>query len=130
MIIGIGTDLFYIPRMEKMYLRVGDKAIKKLFTDQEIEFCNKRVKKFESFAKIFCAKESIIKAISDVKGMRWHDIEIFHNMDGKPIVELYGKATQIIKTKIPKNHMFKIDISITDEPPYAQSFAILWCFLK
>lgn len=124
MIAGIGVDLLDIRRLEKVILRQGDRFLKKIYTEQEREFCEKRIKSIESFAKIFSIKEAIIKAISNVSGVFWHDIEVFHNENGKPFVRLKNSALKNLLIKI-KDKSFAVEVSVSDEIPYVCAFAII-----
>ena len=124
MIIGIGVDILDIKRIERLYHKFGDKFTTKIFTKQEIEFCKKRTRYLESLAKMFSIKEAVIKAISDVSGVFWHDIEVFHDKNGKPFIGLSGKALDNVKIKTQGND-FNFEVSVSDEIPLVCAFAIL-----
>lgn len=120
MIIGTGVDILDIRRIEGIIFRQGQRFIQKIYTLQEQNFCRRRLRKTESFAKIFAVKEAVIKAISDVSGIFWKDIEVFHDINGKPFVKLRNAALSKFK-----NQSFSIEISVSDEPPYVCAFAII-----
>ena len=122
MIIGTGVDILDYRRIERLYDKFADKFTKKIFTTQEIEFCQKRRLFIQSIAKMFSIKEAVIKAISNVSGIFWHDIEIFHDKNGKPFIKLSGKALEKVQLKADA---FNIEVSVSDEPPYICAFVIL-----
>ncbi|MDR0553004.1 MAG: holo-ACP synthase [Holosporales bacterium] len=120
MIIGVGTDIVDIRRIAAAIGRHGDRFLERIFTRSEINFCRSRLLSIESFAKIFAAKEAIIKAISYTNGMTWHDIEVLHEKNGRPYAVLAGAALRNIRS-----NDFHINISISDEKNYAIAFAII-----
>jgi holo-[acyl-carrier protein] synthase len=123
MILGAGIDILDVRRIDRLVSKFGAHFENKIFTSDEIEFCRRREKCVESLAKMFALKEAVIKAISDVSGVRWHNIEVFHNDLGKPVIELSGQAlAKILKKAIN----FQIDASTSDEPPFVAAFAIIW----
>lgn len=127
MILGIGTDLVFCPRFETIFERTGYRFFERIFTEKERFHCDKRTKRFESYGKIFAAKEATLKALSRNAGVRWKDIEVTHDDVGKPHILLYGCAKKRLDELHPIGYAARIEVSITDEPPYAQAFVILWC---
>ncbi|MDR0630767.1 MAG: holo-ACP synthase [Holosporales bacterium] len=121
MIIGIGIDILDIRRVEKLFVKFSERFENKIFTKDEIKFAQKHSKYIEALAKIFSLKESVIKAISDVSGVAWHDIEILHETP-KPTVKLSGLAIKKILAKSPN---FNIHASVSDDPPYVTSLIII-----
>ncbi len=89
-IIGIGTDIIEIERIESSIKEHGDKFLSRLFTDQEIAYCKKHKHAVKHFAGRFAAKEAIAKAIGSGfgKSLSWKDIEILPDENGKPIVTM------------------------------------------
>lgn len=87
-LIGIGTDIVEISRIEKSIEQFGDKFLDKLFTEKEIAYCNQFKDKEKRFAGRFAAKEAIAKALGKGFGkqVRWQDIEILPDSMGKPVV--------------------------------------------
>lgn len=122
MIIGIGVDILDIKRIQHLFQKFENQFEQKFFTSQEIKFCKKRKTVVESFAKMFSIKEAVIKAISDASGIFWHDIEIFHDDNGKPYVKLAGNA---LKNLSKKSENFNIEVSVSDEPPYVTAFVVI-----
>ncbi|MBY0461984.1 MAG: holo-ACP synthase [Alphaproteobacteria bacterium] len=125
MIIGVGTDLVDCRRLEKAMNRNGQRFLDRVFTGPEQKRCNERLQKIQSFGKIYAAKEATLKAIGNVAGIHWKEIEINHLPNGKPIVNLAGQALVNFNELLGENELGKIDISLTDEPPYAQAFVII-----
>jgi holo-[acyl-carrier protein] synthase len=123
MIYGIGVDLVHIGRMENVLERWEKRFINRIFTLEEITFCNKRAAPASSFAMRFAAKEAFSKAIGLGMrgGIRWRDIEVFHFPGGRPGLRLHGKASQICQEKkIVASHL-----SLTDESDYGVAMVVL-----
>ena len=117
--IGIGSDLLDIRRIEKTISRFGDRFKNKIFTKNEINKCEKRLNKFECYAKRFAAKEAVMKSLG--KGWRqlsWKDIEI--SGGGKPEVILYGKAKELASELNIEN----VHVSLSHEEDKAIAFTI------
>jgi len=125
MIIGVGTDLLDCRRLEKAVNRNGQRFLDRVFTELEQKRCNERLQKIQSFGKIYAAKEATLKAIGNVSGIHWREIEINHLPNGKPVVNLAGQALVNFNGLLEENQLGKINVSITDEPPYAQAFVII-----
>jgi len=122
-IYGIGIDIIRISRIKKAIERWEDRFLKKVFTEEEIDFCKNRPKPINAFALRFAAKEAFSKAIGlgMRKGIRWKDIEVFHYPTGKPALRLYGKSLQLCK----ENQIDRIHISLSDEGDYGIAFVVL-----
>jgi holo-[acyl-carrier protein] synthase len=129
MIIGIGTDIINIQRIEKAINNFGDKFLQKIFTEQEINRCKPLKNSSNSFAKIFAGKEAIVKAIGFTEGISWQDIEIFKDNNGKPYFKLYKKALENLKS-ISGVEKFDFHLSLSDDYPQALAFAIISCNAK
>ncbi len=94
MILGIGTDILEIARIEKSIL--NDDFLNKVFTEKEINFAKNKARSSEIFAGTFCAKEAISKAFGrGIRGFNFTDIEVLRDELGKPYYVLYGKAKEI-----------------------------------
>ncbi|MDV4152501.1 holo-ACP synthase [Clostridium sp. AL.422] len=118
MVIGIGTDIIEIERIERA---INNKNfLRKLFTENEIEMFNKRNMRSEVIAGNFAAKEAISKALgTGVRGFSLIDIEVLRDDFGKPIVYLNSTIDDIINKK------YKINVSISHNRTSAIAFAIL-----
>ena len=84
----IGVDIIEIGRIEKAITRWGERFLKRIYTEKEIELCRNRI---ASLAAHFAAKEAAMKALG-TKGMRWRDVEILSSSSGQPVVYLRGEA--------------------------------------
>jgi holo-[acyl-carrier protein] synthase len=121
-IIGVGIDILRIPRVSHLISRFPIRFRAKIFTEDEVEFCDSRSDYASSFAKMFALKEATIKAISDTDGIRWRDMEITHDSNGKPIVALNGGA---LRNVLKKAREFSVSASVSDEREYASAFVII-----
>lgn len=110
--IKTGIDIIEVDRIKENVEKFGDKFLKRVYTEKEIEYCDgKNVQKIQSFAGRFAAKEAVFKAISecieDKYKIEWKDIEILNNDNGKPRVFLNGNLKKI------KLKQLEIDVSIS-----------------
>ncbi len=107
MIYGIGTDIIEVARIGKIMQRdIGFRE--KVFTAGEIAYCETRKFKYENYAARFSAKEAFMKAIGTGWrfGIRFADIEVYHDEFGKPLIRLYGKAEELCRNEgISKIHV-------------------------
>ncbi len=127
MIIGIGSDLIDIRRIERTLDRFGDRFIERCFTDVEQAKSNRRRLRAASYAKRFAAKEACSKALGTGfrRGVFWRDMGVVNLPSGKPTMALTGGAAKRLEELTPPGHGARIDLSITDEPPLAQVFVII-----
>ena len=127
MILGIGNDLVDCRRIEQTVNRFGSRFIDRVFTHQEQMRMNQRSHRIAGYAKLFAMKEAILKALGTglANGILWHDIEIFREIKSAPRAELSGAAQETVKKQTPPGHTAHIHISVSDEWPYAQAFAII-----
>jgi holo-[acyl-carrier protein] synthase len=127
MILGVGNDLVDCRRIEQAVNRFGSRFIDRVFTHQEQTRMNQRSHHIAGYAKLFAMKEAILKALGTglTNGIVWHDIEIFREIKGAPRAELSGAAQEILKKQTPPGHTAHVHVSVSDEWPYAQAFAII-----
>lgn len=127
MILGIGNDLVDCRRIEKTLKRFGSSFVTRVFTPQEQNRINQRFHQAAGYAKLFAMKEAILKALGTglTNGIVWHDVEIFREFKGPPRVELSGRAEKVLKDHTPEGYIAHVHISVSDEWPYAQAFAII-----
>ena len=127
MIVGIGNDLINIRRIERTFDRFGDRFINRIFTYVEQEKSERRANRIESYAKRFAAKEACSKALGTGfrKGVYWRDIGVLNLKGGKPTMVLTGGAAKRLTEITPKGMTVQIDISMTDEPPFAEAVVII-----
>ena len=125
-IFGIGTDIVNIKRMQKI-LRIKNNNFKKrIFSKNEIIYCEKKKYPSSFYAKRFAAKEALSKALGTGirKGINFKDIEIINNNYGKPTIKLRGSTANFLKKKI-KNKKYSIYLSLSDDIPWAQATVIV-----
>lgn len=127
MIIGLGSDLIDIRRIEKTLDRFGDRFIERCFTDVERQRSERRRQRAASYAKRFAAKEACAKALGTGfrRGVFWRDMGVVNLTGGKPTMHLTGGARLRLDELLPDGHGAQIDVSITDEPPIAQVIVII-----
>ncbi|MBE85271.1 MAG: holo-[acyl-carrier-protein] synthase [Gemmatimonadetes bacterium] len=94
MIIGLGTDIVEIVRIGEMIDRHGESFLNRIYTEEEIRYCQKRKHCNEAFAGRWAAKEAIMKVLGTgfVRGIGWQDIEVLAEKNGKPYVKMQGGA--------------------------------------
>ena len=125
-IFGIGTDIINIKRINNSIKKSGHNFKKKIFSDREIKYCEKKRNPSAFYAKRFAAKEAFTKALGTGigKGISLKDIEIFNDASGKPNIKLKGTANNFLKKKIKKNK-YNIYLSLSDDEPWAQATVII-----
>ena len=127
MILGIGSDITDIRRIEKVIERHGERFLARIFTDTERARAERRAKSVETYAKRFAAKEACAKALGTGmrQGVFWRDIGVVNLPTGRPTVRLTGGALRHLEAMVPKGCEPRIDLTITDEWPMAQAFVII-----
>ena len=127
MIVGIGSDLIDIRRVEKTLERFGERFIKRVFTPVEIKRSERKAQRIASYAKRFAAKEACSKALGTGfrAGVFMKDMGVVNLPSGQPTMALTNGAAMRLAALIPKGHEAKIHLTITDELPYAQAFVII-----
>lgn len=127
MIVGIGSDLCDIRRIEKTLARHGDRFTHRLFTDGERARCDRRAARAEGYARRFAAKEACSKALGTglSEGVFWKDMEVVNLPSGQPTMRLTGGAAERLAVLIPEGHVARVHVSLTDDPPLAQAFVII-----
>ena len=92
MILGLGTDIIEIVRIGEMIERHEDHFLTRVFTDDEITYCQRRKESCQHFAGRWAAKEAVMKTLGTgfIKGISWKDIEIVSSKSGKPFIKLFG----------------------------------------
>ena len=127
MIIGIGSDLIDIRRVEKSLERFGERFTQRCFTGIEQAKSDGRRNRAASYAKRFAAKEACSKALGTglAQGVFWKDMGVVNLPGGKPTMRLTGGALERLKQMLPAGHEARIHITITDDFPLAQAFVII-----
>jgi holo-[acyl-carrier protein] synthase len=127
MIVGIGSDLIDIRRVEKTLQRHGERFIRRVYTDIEREKSEGRAARAASYAKRFAAKEACAKALGTgmAQGVFWRDMGVVNLPGGKPTMALTGGAASRLAALMPPGHRAVIHLTITDDEPLAQAFVIV-----
>ena len=127
MIIGIGSDLCDIRRIEKTLERFGDRFTHKSFTEIERNRSERKPDRASSYAKRFAAKEACSKALgTGLKGgVHLANMGVVNLPSGKPTMALTGGAAQRLAAMTPEGMTAVIHLSLTDDHPYAQAFVII-----
>ncbi|MEO3998634.1 holo-ACP synthase [Mesorhizobium sp. CAU 1732] len=127
MIVGIGSDLIDIRRIEKTLERHPERFIARVFTDIEQAKSERRKERAASYAKRFAAKEACSKALGSgiSHGVFWRDMGVVNLPGGKPTMELTGGAARRLATLLPAGHEGFVHLTITDDYPLAQAFVII-----
>lgn len=101
MIIGIGTDIIEVKRIQEAIDKYGDRFVRRLFTTVEIEYCSARKAAALHYAGRFASKEAAFKALQRGWGgeVSWKDVEIENDAAGAPHMRFYGKALEIAQEK-------------------------------
>ena len=123
MILGTGVDIAEVPRIRESIERFGDRFLKRIFTEGEIRYCERKARRFESYAARFAAKEAGMKALGTgwSRGVRWRDIEVVRPRGQRPTIQFHGQAAVIAKTLGTKN----IALSITHTAEQSLAHVIL-----
>jgi holo-[acyl-carrier protein] synthase len=127
MIVGIGSDLIDIRRIEKSLERYGERFVQRIYTEVEQARSEGRRARAASYAKRFAAKEACAKALGTgiAQGVFWRDMGVVNLPSGKPTMALSGGAAIQLATLLPPGHRAVIHLTITDDFPLAQAFVIV-----
>jgi holo-[acyl-carrier protein] synthase len=127
MILGIGSDLVDIRRIERTVERHGERFLTRIFTDTERARAERRVNRVETYAKRFAAKEACAKALGTGfrRGVFWRDMGVVNLPSGRPTMRLTGGALRRLKEITPEGCDARIDVTITDEGPMAQALVVI-----
>lgn len=127
MIIGMGSDLIDIRRVEKSIERFGERFTHRCFTDIERRKSDGRKMRAASYAKRFAAKEACSKALGTglAQGVFWKDMGVVNARSGKPTMQLTGGAAEVLQGMMPAGHEPLVHLTITDDYPLAQAFVII-----
>ena len=127
MIIGLGSDIIDIRRIEKTLDRFGDRFARRIFTELERQKCDRRAQRAASYARRFAAKEACSKALGTGfrRGVFWRDLGVVNLPSGKPTMQLTGGAAKRLAELTPGGMTAQIDLTITDEPPSAQAIVLI-----
>ena len=127
MIIGLGTDLIDIRRIEKTLERYGDKFTERCFTPIERAKADRRAQRAATYAKRYAAKEACSKALGTGfrAGVFWRDIGVVNLPSGRPTLQLTGGALARLEAITPPGMVAQIHLTLTDEPPLAEAMVMI-----
>lgn len=127
MIVGIGSDLIDIRRIEKTLERHGERFLARVFTQIERERSERRKERAASYAKRFAAKEACAKALGTglARGVFWRDMGVVNLPGGKPTMLLTGGAATRLAQLLPDGAEAFVHLTITDDFPLAQAFVVI-----
>jgi len=127
MILGVGTDLIDIRRIERTLARFGERFVERVFTVAEQTRAERRSDRAAAYAKRFAAKEACAKALGTGfrQGVYWRDIAVDNRPSGQPVLHLTGGAAERLARLTPTGMTARIDLSLTDEPPFGHAVVII-----
>jgi holo-[acyl-carrier protein] synthase len=127
MIVGVGSDLCDVRRIEQTLERFGDRFIERCFTEIERRRSEARSGRAASYAKRFAAKEACAKALGTglKRGVFWRDMGVVNLPSGQPTICLTGGAAERLKAILPPGTEGVVHLTITDEAPLAQAFVVI-----
>jgi holo-[acyl-carrier protein] synthase len=120
MIVGTGVDIAEVPRVAAAIERFGERFLKRIFTENEIRYCESKANRVERYAARFAAKEAALKAIGTgwKRGVAWRDVEVTREPGGRPTMTFHGKAAEFAgKLGMKRAH---VSLSHTAEHAIAQ----------
>jgi len=122
MVLGLGIDIIEIDRIKKSIENYGERFLNKIFTKEEIIYCNNKFNKYQHYAARFAAKEAVYKALASgwKEGLRWKDIEIQNDASGMPSINPNGKFQKFLSDDT------QLRISISHSENYVTSVAIIF----
>jgi holo-[acyl-carrier protein] synthase len=127
MILGVGSDMTDIRRIEKVIERHGERFLSRIFTDKERARAERKKNRVQTYAKRFAAKEACSKALGT--GMRggvwWRDMGVVNLPSGRPALLLTGGALKRLEALTPEGFDARIDLTISDEGTMAQALVII-----
>lgn len=127
MILGIGTDLANIERIERTLERFGDRFRNRVFTETEQRKAERRKDVAGTYAKRWAAKEACSKALGTGlrMGISWRDMAVTNLPTGQPVMQVTGWAAERLKEMTPEGYAPIIHVTLTDDHPWAQAFVVI-----
>ena len=127
MILGVGTDLCNIERIERTLERFGDRFRHRVFTEIEQAKAERRRDVAGTYAKRWAAKEACSKALGTGlrMGIAWKDMSVTNLRSGQPVMHVTGWAAEMLAEMTPEGHVATIHVTLTDDHPWAQAFAVI-----
>ena len=127
MILGIGTDLANIDRIQGTLNRFGDRFRNRVFTATELAKAARRADEAGTLAKRWAAKEACSKALGTglAMGISWRDMAVTNLRSGQPVMALTGWAADRLAGMTPPGHHAVVHVTLTDDHPWAQAFVVI-----
>lgn len=128
MILGIGTDLCNIERIEGVLARHGARFKDRVFTEREQRKAESRPRNVAAtYAKRWAAKEACSKALGTGlrMGIAWKDMAVSNLRSGQPVMHLTGWAAERLAAMTPPGHVALVHVTLTDDHPWAQAFVVI-----
>jgi len=127
MILGLGSDLVDIRRIDRTIARYGERFLARVFTEAERLKSERRADRVASYAKRFAAKEACAKALGTGlrRGVYWRDMGVINLRSGRPTLVLRGGAAEQLKRITPEGFTPRIDLTLSDEFPLAQAVVVI-----
>ena len=127
MILGIGTDLANIDRIQGVLARHGDRFRNRVFTETEQAKASRRKDEAGTYAKRWAAKEACSKALGTGlrMGIAWKDMSVSNLSSGQPLMEVTGWAKNRLDEMTPSDHEAVVHVSLTDDHPWAQAYVVI-----
>ncbi|WP_373945217.1 holo-ACP synthase [Paracoccus marcusii] len=127
MILGIGTDLANIDRIQGTLDRFGDRFRNRVFTPTELAKAARRADEAGTLAKRWAAKEACSKALGTglAMGISWRDMAVTNLRSGQPVMALTGWAADRLAAMTPADHHAVVHVTLTDDHPWAQAFVVI-----
>ncbi len=127
MILGVGTDLANIERIEATLARFGDRFKNRVFTETEQKKAESREDVAGTYAKRWAAKEACSKALGTGlrMGISWRDMSVSNLRSGQPVMAVTGWAEKRLLEMTPEGYISTIHVSLTDDHPWAQAFVVI-----
>lgn len=127
MILGVGTDLLDIRRLERTLARWGERFCLRVYTETERRRCESHINRAARYAQRYAAKEACAKALGTGfrQGVAWRDMEVDNLASGKPFLRLSGGAAARLARITPAGQRAEIELSLTDEYPFAHAIVVI-----
>lgn len=127
MILGIGSDLANIERIERTIARFGDRFLNRVYTDIEQALAERRAQRVATYAKRWAAKEACSKALGTGlrMGIKWKDMGVVNLRSGQPTMHLTGWAAERLAAMTPPGHRAAVHVTLTDDHPWAMAVVVI-----
>ena len=121
MVLGLGTDLIETGRVEASIKRFGERFLERVYSPEEIAYCQRKKNAAESFAARFAAKEALAKALGAPQGLAWHDAEVVSEESGRPRLELRGT----VRARADELGVRHVHVSLSHDAGVASAVVVL-----